>query len=84
MILALHIVIAVFSLVFAAYGFFAPSKTKLSVNYVLLVLTLVSGSYLVVSAPAHMTEGCMMGLFYTLIMIGASIATKRKLQAERA
>jgi len=80
MILALHIVIAVFSLVFAAYGFFSPSKLKLTVNYVLTALTLTSGGYLVIAAPAHMTEGCMIGLFYTLLMVAATVATKRKLQ----
>lgn len=83
MILALHIVIAVFSLVFAAYGFFSPSKTKLTINYILIALTLTTGSYLVVLAPAHMTEGCMIGLFYTLVMVVATVAARRKLQAER-
>lgn len=79
MILLLHIAIAVFSLGFAAYGFFFPSKTKQLANYGLIASTLISGTYLVMSAPAHMTEGCMAGLAYTLVMVATTVAARHKL-----
>lgn len=86
MILLLHIAIAIASLIAAAYGFFYPSKTKLTINIFMIAATLISGTVLILSAPAHMTEGCMAGLFYTLVMVAATVASRRKLMrvAERA
>ena len=81
MILVLHIVIAVVSVLFAAYGFLMPSKIKLRVTYVLIGATLASGTYLVVMAPAHMVQACTAGLFYTAIMIVATIAVRRRIIA---
>jgi hypothetical protein len=79
MILLLHIGIAVLSLAFAAYVFIAPSKTKLKISYSLVGMTLGTGTYLVIMAPAHMAQACMAGLFYTGIVLVASNLAQRKL-----
>lgn len=79
MILLLHIGIALLSLLFAAYTFFFPTKTKLKVSYILVGLTFATGTYLVVMAPAHMTQACVAGLFYTALILVASLLTRRKL-----
>lgn len=79
MILLLHIIIALTSVLFAGYGFMAPSKTKLGITYGLIAATFASGTYLVVMAPAHMVEACTSGLFYTLIMVVATLAVRRKI-----
>lgn len=85
MILLLHIAIAVASLLLAAYSLFSPSRAKLFLNYGMIAATLGTGGYLIVMSPAHMTQGCAVGLFYTLIMIAASVALRRKIaQAEGA
>jgi hypothetical protein len=79
MILLLHIGIALLSLAFAAYVFIAPSKTKLKISYSLVGMTLGTGTYLVIMAPAHMAQACMTGLFYTGVILAASMLTQRKL-----
>lgn len=79
MILLLHIIIALASVAFAAYGFFIPSVLKLRISYGLIAATLASGTYLVWTTPSHMLQACMAGLFYTGVMIGATIAIRHKL-----
>jgi hypothetical protein len=79
MILLLHIAIALASVAFAAYGFFFPSKAKLRVSYGLIAATLTTGTYLVVTAPAHMLEACTAGLLYTSIMVVATVAVRKKM-----
>ncbi len=79
MILFFHVTIALMSVAFAAYGFFLPSKTKLRISYSLIAATLASGTYLVYTAPAHMLQACVAGLFYTGVMIAATVAVRRKL-----
>lgn len=79
MILLVHILIAVSSVAFAAYGFFFPSTIRLRISYGLIAATLISGTYLVWTAPAHMVQACTAGLFYTGIMIAATLAVRRKL-----
>lgn len=79
MILLLHIGIALLSLAYAAYVFIAPSKTKLKISYSLVGMTLGTGTYLVIMAPAHMVQACMAGLFYTAVVLAASALSQRKL-----
>jgi CDP-diglyceride synthetase len=77
MILPLHILISLSSLVVAAYTLYAPSKNALSSSYTLVILTLVSGTYLVASSPSHMAQACMSGLVYVGVVF-ALIATARQ------
>ena len=79
MILILHILIALSSLGFSAYVFFAPSKQKLRVSYALTGLTLATGTYLVAQAPAHLPQACMSGLIYLAVILAATWAAHRKL-----
>lgn len=79
MILLLHIGIALLSVVFAGYVFFAPSKFKLKISFSLIGFTLASGTYLVVMSPAHMVQACIAGLFYTAVLLIMTLLTQRKL-----
>ncbi len=76
MILPLHIVIALSSVIVAAYTLYAPSKNALSTSYTLVILTIVSGTFLVASTPSHMMQACMSGLVYVGVVF-ALIATAR-------
>ena len=77
--LFLHIAIAFTSLGYAAYVFFAPSATKLYASYGLTILTLATGTYLVISKPAHLLQSCTMGLVYLGIILTATALTRHKL-----
>lgn len=84
MILLLHIGVALLSLAFAAMTFIVPSHIKLKISYGLVGLTLATGFYLVIMAPAHMAEACVMGLLYTSLIIVATVFTRRKLMSAEA
>jgi hypothetical protein len=78
MILLLHIIIALSSLVYTGYIFISPSKRGLYVSYALTALTIVTGSYLVVSKPAHMLQACTTGLIYLGVMlVGQAVVRHR-------
>lgn len=82
MILPLHIVIALASVLYAAFTYFSPSRTKLNVSYALVVMTIASGTWLVVANPAHMVQSCISGLVYIGAVFFAIALARRKLAAE--
>ena len=79
MILLFHILVALGSLLYTAYVFFAPSQSKLTVSYVLTALTVISGCYLILVEPAHLTEDCITGITYLVVMFVGIYITQRKL-----
>lgn len=79
MVLIIHILIAISSLGFSAFVFFAPSRQKMRVSNVLTGLTLATGTYLVVHAPAHLPQACLSGLIYLAAILAATWAAHRKL-----
>lgn len=81
MILLLHIGIAILSMLVAGIAFLAPSRTKIQVSYILMALTLGTGTYLVVMAPAHMVQACTIGVGYLAITATATVFARRKLSA---
>lgn len=79
MILLLHVAIAITSLALTTYAFFVPSRAKLNASYVFIALTLVSGTLLVFSAPAHILQACTSGMIYFVIASAGALAVRRKL-----
>ncbi len=83
MMLPIHITIALSSVIFTAFMYFAPTQRKLRISYLLVGGTIASGTWLIVSNPSHMVEACMTGLTYLGIMFFGIILTWRKLQNNR-
>src|ERR1700755_2590582 len=79
MVLITHIIIALSSLIFTTYMYFAPSKRKFTASYVLIALTLASGTYLVVSTHAQILQSCTAGLLYLAVVIFGVVAAYHKL-----
>lgn len=79
MIILIHIIVAFTSIVVASAVFFNPSMKKLIVSYGLILGTIISGTILLVSAPSHVLESCVMGLSYLTIASFATIATHVRL-----
>ena len=79
MILLTHIIVALTSLVCAAAAFLYPSRAKLNASYATVALTLISGTYLVISKPAHLTQTCAEGLVYLGIVSFGIIMARQKL-----
>ena len=83
-LLPIHILIALGSIFYAIYVFFRPSKTKLNVSYVLVALTLATGTVLVALKPGHMQEVCVTGLVYLGITLTGIFAAHHKLVKQKA
>lgn len=64
MLLVPHIIIALGSIIYSTYLFFAPSKRNLRISYGLVGLTLASGTLLVVTSGARVLQACITGLLY--------------------
>jgi len=79
MILLTHIIIATASLIVTGITFFYPSKLKLNLAYSTVALTLLTGFYLVLSKPAHMTQTCLEGLVYLGVVTYGIVAARNKL-----
>jgi hypothetical protein len=79
MLVILHIITALISVAYSTYIFIAPSKTGLRINYALIGLTTLSGTYLIVSKPAHMLETCSVGLLYVGFVTVGVVVARRKL-----
>lgn len=62
--LFIHIVIALSSVVSATHVLLSPNKKWLQISYVLVGLTLATGTYLVMENPAHMVRACISGIIY--------------------
>lgn len=82
MILILHIAIALSSVAFTTYLWVRPSEAKLKGSYALIVMTLVSGTYLVINSGTNMIRACTTGLLYVSATSLAVAAVRRKLAGE--
>lgn len=83
MLLVSHILIALFSLVYTTYVFFAPSEAKLKVSYALTAATIGTGTMLVITMPSHLVSACYSGLAYLGIMFVGILGVRYRLQQER-
>ena len=79
MILIIHILVAVSSLIWTGVVYFYPSKSRLRVAYTLVALMLLTGFYLVLSKPAHMTQTCIEGLIYLGVVSFGIVSARNKL-----
>ncbi|HEX7041739.1 MAG TPA: hypothetical protein VF189_00675 [Patescibacteria group bacterium] len=77
--LVIHILIALSSLVFSGITFLVPTLKKLYFSYTLVGLTIVSGTYLIISKPAHMLTVCFEGLLYIGVVSIALLFANKKL-----
>jgi hypothetical protein len=80
-IVIIHVLIALTSVGVTTYAFFKPSKKLLMGAYALVVGTLVSGVYLIVSAPSHMIEACISGIVYLSVISVGIMIIRTKLAA---
>lgn len=64
MIVILHVSVALLGLLASTYTAFSPSRSLLRLSYSLVVVTLVSGTYLVFTTHTPLLQACASGLFY--------------------
>ena len=83
MLVLIHVLIALTSIFYTTYAYFTPSKAKLYFSYVLVGLTLASGTYLVISTHSNMLSACETGLIYLGIVSYGLFLTHRKLAGNK-
>jgi hypothetical protein len=74
MFVVLHVTIALSSMGYATYMLFSPSTSKFYVSYGLVALTLISGTYLIISTHSRLLPACISGLVYLGIMFVGIVA----------
>lgn len=80
MILLIHIIIALASVLFSSITFFKASMKKLALSYGLIVATVASGTYLILTTPGSMLKSCLTGLVYVTIVAVITIATHARVR----
>lgn len=84
MLLVTHILIALSSLIYSGYSYFAPTKNKLRISYGLVAATLTSGTYLVISTHSPLTQACLSGLVYLGVVSAGLVSAHLKLAKSRS
>ncbi len=77
--LIFHIIIALLSIIFTALLFLKPSIKKIYINYFLIGLTVVSGTYLIFKYSSHLTEICFTGIVYLCFVTAGMVASHHRL-----
>lgn len=84
MILLIHVIIALTSIASTTYLAFSPSRAKFYASYVLIGLTLATGTYLVISLHAPMLKTCLSGLAYLAVALaGVAVGYRRFASAKQ-
>ena len=78
MILILHIIIALISVSAATLLLLKPTKKIIYGSYGLIMATLASGTYLVVSLNASVLRACMVGLIYLAFTFAITALAHKK------
>jgi hypothetical protein len=84
LILPVHIIIALSSVAYTTYLWFAPTKRKFYISYTLIGLTLVSGTILVLATHSPLLSSCETGLLYVGIVLSGVLAAHRRLAHSEA
>lgn len=83
MLLVGHIIIALTSLIYTGRTYLRPSKKSLKLSYYLVLATLASGTYLVLSTHAPLTASCITGLIYLGTVSAGLVSAHLKLARQR-
>lgn len=84
MFLLIHIVIALASVIFSTYSIFSPSDKKVTINYVFLGGTWISGMLLVLQSQVSFGHLCLSGILYTSVVALNIYLAKRRLSPQEA
>lgn len=83
MLVVLHIFIAVTSLLYATALYLIPGKFLFSIQYLLVGLTLASGTYLLITSGAHILQACLSGVAYLGFVSILMVAAHERLARQR-
>jgi hypothetical protein len=83
MLILAHVFVAFASVAWVTHLYLHPSRRRLHAAYGLIAVTLMSGTYLVVSTGSPLLSSCVTGIMYLgLVSIGL-YASARRLSSDR-
>lgn len=77
--LIFHIISALSSILLATSLIYKPSRLGLKFSYGLIIFTFLSGTYLIITNPAHMVASCFSGLAYFGVITSLVWIARQKL-----
>ena len=80
--LLLHIILAIFSLIFTGILIFKPTKQKINYTFLLFLGTLVTGTYMIFTMNVNILVTCLEGLAFMGVVLGGIAIARRKLAKE--
>jgi len=80
MLLLTHIIVALSSVLQATYALVQPTRTKIRVSYGLVATTLGSGALLVWQLRVPLTQPCLSGLLYIVMLTGMLLGARYRLR----
>jgi hypothetical protein len=84
MLIIFHVLVALGSMLNSTILFFSPSQFRLYASYIMIALTLASGTYLVIITHSRLLQACAMGLVYLAVVSAGTVAGHYKLAAQKA
>lgn len=79
MIVMVHVIIALASLAASSYSAAKPSRQLLRLSYGLVIMTLASGTILVLADRSVMVQACASGLLFSAASLGLAAIARRRL-----
>jgi hypothetical protein len=83
MVLLFHIAIALASVAFSTYLYFRPTNAKFYTAYGMVGLTVLSGSYLIITTGTNILKTCLTGLAYIGAVSFVLAAARKKFASEK-
>jgi hypothetical protein len=80
MIILIHVIVAIASIIMASLALLHPTMKKLIASYGLIIATVASGTFLLVSFPGSILRTCLMGVSYLVVVTVATAATHVRLR----
>lgn len=77
--LLLHVVVALVSVAYTTYACISPTRSRLHLSYVLIGLTLLTGTYLAVLNPGQLLQACISGVIYVTVMSAATTLSRYRM-----
>lgn len=78
MLVLIHVLVAVSSILYTSYVWLTPAKSRFYISYLLIGLTLISGSWLVWSHSAALLPACSSGLLYLAAVSAALLSARHR------
>jgi hypothetical protein len=79
MLLALHIIAALAGIGMSTYSLLSPSHAKIRASYFMVLLTILSGTIIIIRDHLSIMSVCLSGLLYVGFTVSSLLAASRRL-----